>query len=176
MIRDLHHQGLNISQISRETGYIQCENTLLPKPCQYRLPEGHGRANSILIMSISRIAFQEYPLSGARVHLRLHNSQGIRPKDPSCWRSTGTTSVRDQTRGPGPVDWGECDRIEADGRTRIMPDQHPPGRRQRPAPRHTPRRRTHPARSQVSLRASERAAGCRHRAATLPSRSKAAQA
>jgi hypothetical protein len=44
----------------------------------------------------------EYPLSGARVHRRLHNSQGIRPKDPSCWRSTGTTSVRDQTRGPGP--------------------------------------------------------------------------
>jgi hypothetical protein len=61
MIRDLHHQGLNISQISRETGYIQCENTLLPKPCQYRLPEGHGRANSILIMSISRIAFQNTP-------------------------------------------------------------------------------------------------------------------
>lgn len=55
----------------------------------------------------------------------------------------------------------------------IMPDQHPPGRRQQPVRRHTPRRRTHPARSQVSLRASEIAAGCRHHAATPPSRSKA---
>ena len=102
MIRDLHHQGLNISQISRETGYTQCENILLPKPCQYRLPEGHGRAKLDPYKEYIQNRLSEYPLSGARVHRRLHNSQGIRPKDPSCWRSTGTTSVRDQTRGPGP--------------------------------------------------------------------------
>ena len=75
MIRDLHHQGLNISQISRETGYIQCENTLLPKPCQYRLPEGHGRAKLDPYNEYIQNRLSEYPLSGARVHLRLHNSR-----------------------------------------------------------------------------------------------------
>ncbi len=104
MIRDLHHQGLNISQISRETGYHR--NTVrkylaaqtMPIPASRRTrPSKLDPYNEYIQNRLS-----EYPLSGARVHRRLHNSQGIRPKDPSCWRSTGTTSVRDQTRGPGP--------------------------------------------------------------------------
>lgn len=126
MIRDLHHQGLNISQISRTTGYHR--NTIrkylaaqtLPAPA----PRGPRQSKLDPFKAYIQQRIAEYPLSAARIHREIQEmgfdgkytivKEYIRTIRP---RETVQAVLRYETK-PGvqaQVDWGECNRIEEDG-------------------------------------------------------------
>jgi len=126
MIRDLHHQGLNISQISRTTGYHR--NTVRKYLAAQTLPapafRGPRQSKLDPFKAYIQQRITEYPLSAARIYREIQEMgydgkctivkdyiRTIRP------RETLQAVLRYETK-PGvqaQVDWGECNRIEEDG-------------------------------------------------------------
>ncbi len=131
VIRDLHHQGLNISQISRETGYHR--NTVrkyltaqtMPVPAPRRVRPSKLDPFKEYIQQCIR----DYPLSAARIY-RVIQERGfdgkytivkdyirkIRPPTsvPAVFRFETKPGVQSQ------VDWGECGHLNVDGRRRKL--------------------------------------------------------
>gem|GEM_PF-5218457 len=144
----------------------------LPRRIQaHNLDPHNGRDNPWISVSITQIPVKnhsrpDHHMLMPRLFIHLP-CRGLRPQIliRAVTGQTGQRQIHLTRRSAGP---------------RITPDQdhrgHPPGHRQQPAPRHRPHQRTRPARSRVFPRAPEIAAGCKHRAATLPSHSKAVQA
>ncbi|MDD3932247.1 MAG: IS21 family transposase [Methanoculleus sp.] len=131
VIRDLHHQGLNLSQISRETGYHR--NTVrkylaaqtMPTPASRRPQPSKLDAYKDYIQN--RIA--DYPLSAARIYREIQELgfagkytlvkeyiQTVRPNHgvPAVYRYETEPGIQAQ------VDWGECGHLEVDGRQRNL--------------------------------------------------------
>jgi len=130
MIRDLHHQGLNISQISQKTGHHR--NTVrkqITSETPHVLRKIGPQKTSILdpFKEYIQQRLNEYPLSATRI-LREIREQGftghytivkdyirqIRPQE-------GTPAVLRYETKPGiqaQVDWGECYHIDEDGHIR----------------------------------------------------------
>jgi transposase len=129
MIRDLHHQGLKISQISRKTGfhrntvrkYVTAQTSPVPKKRRQR----SSKLDPFKDYIQQRI--NEYSLCATRI-LREIQEQGftghytivndyikqIRPHE-------GTLAVLRYETKPGiqaQVDWGECYHIDEDGHLR----------------------------------------------------------
>ncbi len=131
MIRDLYHQGMTISQISRETGYNR--RTIRKYITTQHPPIGQERSNKSSKLDDYKDYINErirdYPLSAARIYREIQN-QGftgkytivkdyIRQKRP---KESVSAVFRYETK-PGvqaQVDWGECDRIEVDGQLRRL--------------------------------------------------------
>ena len=131
MIRDLHQKGLNISQISRETGYhrdtVRKYITAHTTPTPKKRREQSSKLDPFREYIKQRVA--EYPLSAARIHREIQE-QGFTGRYTlvkeyiSKIRPSATTPavLRYETK-PGvqaQVDWGECDRIEVDGQPRRL--------------------------------------------------------
>ena len=131
MIRDLYHQGLNISQISKKTGfhrntvrkYLAATPPLIPKKRREK------PTKLIPFKEYIQQRITEYPLSAARIfrEIQLQGFTGsyslvktyVRTIRPS---ESPTAVLRYETK-PGvqaQVDWGECDRIEVDGQVRKL--------------------------------------------------------
>ena len=131
VIRDLHHQGLNISQISRKTGhhrntvrkYLTAQTVPSPAPRKVR-PSKLDPFKEYIQQRIS-----EYPLSAPRICREIQEMgfdgkctivkdylRMIRPQTPvpAVFRYETKPGVQAQ------VDWGECGRIEDDGRMRTV--------------------------------------------------------
>lgn len=129
VIRDLHHQGLNISQISRTTGhhrntvrkYLTAHTVPTPAPRRTR-PSKLDPFREYIQQRIS-----EYPLSAPRICREIQEMgfdgkctivkdyiRSIRPQAsvPAVLRYETKPGAQTQ------VDWGECGRIEDDGRVR----------------------------------------------------------
>jgi len=131
MIRDLHQKGLNISQISRETGYhrdtvrkyITAHTTPTPKKRRGR----SSKLDPFREYITHRVG--EYPLSAARIYRELLE-QGftggytiVKEYISQIRPSPGIPAVLRYETKPGvqaQVDWGECDRIEVDGQPRRL--------------------------------------------------------
>ena len=118
MIRDLHHQGLNISQISRETGYHR--NTVRKYLAAQTVPIPASRRTRPSKLDPYKAYIQQrirdYPLSAARIyreiqemgfngkytivrttsgrsgHPRVRRSSGMRPNPVSRRRWTGVSA------------------------------------------------------------------------------------
>ena len=129
LIRDLYNQGLNISEIARETGfdrktirkYIAAQIPLTPTKREARL----SKLNPYTEYIQQRI--NEYPLSALRIYREIQDRgftgkytivkdyiRQIRP------RETVSAVLRYETK-PGiqaQVDWGECDHIDEDEQLR----------------------------------------------------------
>ena len=135
MMRDLHHQGLNISQIARETGYHR--NTVRkyltsqtmpapvprrPRPSKLDAYKGYIQdriADYPLTATGSSVKFKKWDLMEA-YHCQdyIHN----RPQCP-CKRFSGSKTK------PGvqaQVDWSECNHLNIDGRQKRLLLQHDP--------------------------------------------------
>jgi transposase len=128
MIRDLYHQGLNISQISRNTGYHRNTIRKYIAPQTAPTPKNREKRSSKLdnYKEYIQQRITDYPLSAARIYREIQ-SQGfaggytivkdyIRTIRPTEW----TPAVLRYETKPGvqaQVDWAECDRIEIDGRS-----------------------------------------------------------
>jgi len=131
VIRDLHHQGLNISQISRETGYHR--NTVrkyltaqtMPVPAPRRIRPSKLDPFKEYIQQRIR----DYPLSAARIYREIQERgfdgkytivkdyiRKIRPPTsvPAVFRFETKPGVQSQ------VDWGECGHLDVDGRRRKL--------------------------------------------------------
>ena len=131
VIRDLHHQGLNISQISRETGYHR--NTVrkyltaqtMPVPAPRRIRPSKLDPFKEYIQQRIR----DYPLSAARIYREIQERgfdgkytivkdyiRKIRPPTsvPAVFRFETEPGVQAQ------VDWGECGHLDVDGRRRKL--------------------------------------------------------
>jgi len=131
VIRDLHHQGLNISQISRETGYHR--NTVrkyltaqtMPVPAPRRIRPSKLDPFKEYIQQRIR----DYPLSAARIYREIQERgfdgkytivkdyiRKIRPPTsvPAVFRFETEPGVQAQ------VDWGECGHLNVDGRRRKL--------------------------------------------------------
>ena len=131
VIRDLHHQGLNISQISRKTGhhrntvrkYLTAQTVPSPAPRRVR-PSKLDPFKEYIQQHIS-----EYSLSAPRICREIQEMgfdgkctivkdylRMIRPQTPvpAVFRYETKPGVQAQ------VDWGECGRIEDDGRMRTV--------------------------------------------------------
>ena len=131
MIRDLYHQGLNISQISKKTGfhrntvrkYLATTSPLTPK----KRCEKPTKLNPFKEYIQQRI--NEYPLSSARIFREIQR-QGftgsyslVKTYVRTIRPSESTLAVLRYETKPGiqaQVDWGECDRIEVDGQPRRL--------------------------------------------------------
>lgn len=131
MIRDLYHQGMTISQISRETGYnrrtIRKYVTTQQPPSIRNRSTRSSKLDGYKDYIDDRI--RDYPLSAARIHREIRE-QGFsggytivkdylrqtRPKErmPAVLRYETKPGVQAQ------VDWGECNRIETDGQSRRL--------------------------------------------------------
>ncbi|MCT8338414.1 IS21 family transposase [Methanoculleus sp. Afa-1] len=129
VIRDLHHQGLNISQISRKTGYHR--NTVRKYLAAQTVPTSAPRRTRLSKLDPFKEYIQqricEYSLSAARICREIQDMgfdgkctivkdyiRTIRPQAPvqAVLRYETKPGVQAQ------VDWGECGRIEEDGRVR----------------------------------------------------------
>lgn len=129
MIRDLHHQGLNISQISQKTGHhrntVRKQITAQTSPVMRKIVQQASILDPFKDYIQQRI--NEYPLCATRI-LREIQEQGftghytivkdyirqIRPQE-------GTLAVLRYETKPGvqaQVDWGECYHIDEDGHIR----------------------------------------------------------
>jgi transposase len=125
MIRDLYHQGLNISQISRRTGYHRDTVRKYIAAQTSPEPEKRGEKSSKLDTFKDHIKqrIDEYPLSASRIYREIQKQgftggytivkdyiRKIRPPE-------GTMAVLRYETKPGvqaQVDWAECDHIEVD--------------------------------------------------------------
>lgn len=131
MLRDLYHQGMTISQISRETGYNR--RTIRKYITTHQPPIGQKRSNKPSKLDDYKDyineRIREYPLSAARIYREIQNKgfsggytivkdyvRQIRPKESisAVYRFETKPGVQAQ------VDWGECDRIEVDGQPRRL--------------------------------------------------------
>jgi len=131
VIRDLHHQGLNISQISRETGnhrntvrkYLTAQTMPVPAPRRVR-PSKLDPFKEYIQQRI-----RDYPLSAARIYREIQERgfdgkytivkdyiRKIRPPTsvPAVFRFETKPGVQSQ------VDWGECGHLNVDGRRRKL--------------------------------------------------------
>lgn len=131
VIRDLHHQGLNISQISRETGYhrntvrkyLTAQTMPVPAPRKVR-PSKLDPFKEYIQQRI-----RAYPLSAARIYREIQERgfdgkytivkdyiRKIRPPTsvPAVFRFETKPGVQSQ------VDWGECGHLNVDGRRRKL--------------------------------------------------------
>ncbi len=131
VIRDLHHQGLNISQISRETGYhrntvrkyLTAQTMPVPAPRKVR-PSKLDPFKEYIQQRI-----RDYPLSAARIYREIQERgfdgkytivkdyiRKIRPPTsvPAVFRFETKPGVQSQ------VDWGECGHLNVDGRRRKL--------------------------------------------------------
>jgi transposase len=129
MIRDLHLQGLNISQISQKTGYHRntVRKYLAAQTLPTLAPRGTRPSKLDPFKEYIHQRISEYPLSAARICREMQEmgfdgkctivkdySRAIRP------RETVQAVLRYETK-PGvqaQVGWGECDRIEEDGHSK----------------------------------------------------------
>lgn len=131
MIRDLYHQGMTISQISRETGYnrrtVRKYLSIATPPTARPRTTRPSKLDDYQNYIKERI--NEYPLSASRIHREIQGLgftggytivkdyiRTIRPPE------TPIAVLRYETK-PGvqsQVDWGECDRIEVDDRLRRL--------------------------------------------------------
>ena len=129
MIRDLHQRGLNISQISRETGYHRDTVRKYITAQTTPQPQKRGDKSSKLdpYKEYIKRRIGEYPLRATRIYREV-KEQGftggytiikdyvrkIRPhvSSPAVLRYETKPGVQAQ------VDWAECDHIEEDGRWR----------------------------------------------------------
>ena len=131
VIRDLHHQGLNISQIARETGYhrntVRKYLTAQTMPASASRRPQPGKLDPYKSYIQNRIA--EYPLTAARIFREIQemgfDGQYTIVKDyireirsptsvPAVYRYETKPGVQAQ------VDWGECGHLEVDGRQRNL--------------------------------------------------------
>ncbi len=131
MIRDLYHQGMTISQISRETGYnrrtIRKYITTQQPPVGQKRNSRSSKLNEYRDYINERI--REYPISAARIYREIQDRgftgkytivkdyiRQIRPKASisAVYRYETKPGVQAQ------VDWGECNHIEVDGRLRRL--------------------------------------------------------
>lgn len=131
MIRDLHHQGLNISQISRETGYHR--NTVRKYLAAQTVPIPASRRTRPSKLDPYKAYIQQrirdYPLSAARIYREIQEMgfngkytivkdyiREIRPptRVPAVFRYETEPGVQAQ------VDWGECGHLDVDGRRRKL--------------------------------------------------------
>jgi len=131
VIRDLHHQGLNISQISRETGYHR--NTVRKYLAAQTMPTSASRGPRPSKLDPYKEYVQQrirdYPLSAARIYREIQEQgfagkytlvkdyiREIRPPTsvPAVYRYETNPGVQAQ------VDWGECGHLEVDGRQRNL--------------------------------------------------------
>ena len=131
MIRDLHHQGLNISQISRETGYHR--NTVRKYLAAQTMPIPASRRTRPSKLDPYKAYIQQrihdYPLSAARIYREIQEMgfngkytivkdyiREIRPptRVPAVFRYETEPGVQAQ------VDWGECGHLDVDGRRRKL--------------------------------------------------------
>ena len=131
VIRDLHHQGLNISQISRETGYHR--NTVRKYLAAQTMPTPASRRPRPSKLDPFKEYIQQrirdYPLSAARISREIQEMgfrgkgtivkdyiREIRPPTsvPAVFRYETNPDVQAQ------VDWGECGHLDVDGRRRNL--------------------------------------------------------
>ena len=131
MIRDLCHQGLNISQISKKTGFHR--NTvpkyLAATPPQIPKKRREKPTKLSPFKEYIQQRITEYPLSAARIfrEIQLQGFTGsyslVKTYVRTIRPSESTTAVLRYETKPGvqaQVDWGECDRIEVDGQFRKL--------------------------------------------------------
>ena len=131
MLRDLFNEGLSISEIARRTGH--CRGTVRKylssqvPPASKKRSKKPGKLNGYREYIISRL--QEYPLSAKRIYREIQENgftgkytivkdfvREVRPK-------VGVSAVYRYETKPGvqsQVDWGECGRIEIDGKSRKL--------------------------------------------------------
>jgi transposase len=131
VIRDLHHQGLTISQISRETGYHR--NTVRKYLAAQTMPIPASRRTRPSKLDPYKAYIQQrirdYPLSAARIYREIQEMgfsgkctivkdyiREIRPPTsvPAVFRYETEPGVQAQ------VDWGECGHLDVDGRRRKL--------------------------------------------------------
>jgi len=131
VIRDLHHQGLTISQISRETGYHR--NTVRKYLAGQTMPIPASRRPRPSKLDLYKAYIQQrirdYPLSAARIYREIQEMgfrgkctivkdyiREIRPPTsvPAVFRYETEPGVQAQ------VDWGECGHLDVDGRRRKL--------------------------------------------------------
>jgi transposase len=131
VIRDLHHQGLNISQISRETGYHR--NTVRKYLAAQTMPIPVSRRTRPSKLDPYKAYIQQrirdYPLSAARIYREIQE-MGFRGKCTivkdyirEIRPSTSVPAVFRYETEPGvqaQVDWGECGHLDVDGRRRKL--------------------------------------------------------
>ncbi len=131
MIRDLHNQGHNISQISRKTGYNR--RTVRRHLAADTMPQKQNRApkSSKLdpFKDYIRDRINAYPLSAKRIYREIQDMgfsgkytivkdfiHQIRPSDTLLAVYRFETEPGKQTQ----IDWGECGHIDADkGRRKL---------------------------------------------------------
>lgn len=131
MIRHLHNEGLNVSEISRQTGYDR--KTIRKYILAEGIQEGSKRKprGSILdpFKEHIRQRLEDYPLSAVRILEEIkdmgYSGSYTIVKDyvRTIKRSKGIPAEYRYETGPGvqsQVDWGEVDRIIVDGRTRKL--------------------------------------------------------
>jgi transposase len=131
MIRDLYHQGLNISQISKKTGFHR--NTVrkylaaTPSSTPKKRREKPNKLNQF--KEYIQQWINEYPISAARIFREIQ-LQGftkvirfVKTYARTIPPSGRTLAVLRYETKPGvqaQVDWGECDRIGVDGQFRKL--------------------------------------------------------
>jgi transposase len=131
MLRDLFNQGLSISEIARRTGHSRGTIrkylfTQVPPASKKRLKKP-SKLDSYREYIISRL--REYPFTSKRIYREIQEKgftgkytivkdfvREVRPKVgvPAVYRYETKPGVQSQ------VDWGECGRIEIDGKSRKL--------------------------------------------------------
>jgi len=131
VIRDLHHQGLNISQISRETGYHRntVRKYLTAQTMPVLAPRRIRPSKLDPFKEYIQQRIRDYPLSAARIYREIQERgfdgkytivkdyiRKIRPPTsvPAVFRFETEPGVQAQ------VDWGECGHLDVDGRRRKL--------------------------------------------------------
>jgi transposase len=131
MLRDLFNQGLSISEIARRTGHsrgtIRKYLSSQVPPASKKRTKKPSKLDGYRDYIISRL--QEYPLSAKRIYREIQDRgftgrytivkdfvRDVRPKVgvPAIYRYETKPGIQAQ------VDWGECGRIEIDGKSRKL--------------------------------------------------------
>lgn len=131
MLRELHNQGMSISEIAKKTGYNRRTvrkyvNSKVPPVAKKRSPKA-SKLDNYKDYITQRL--KNYPLTASRIYREIQEMgftgkytivkdfvREIRPETGVC------AIYRYETR-PGKqaqVDWGECGYIEIDGTTRKL--------------------------------------------------------
>ncbi len=131
MLRELHNQGMSISEIAKETGYNRRTvrkyvNLKVPPVAGKRSPKA-SKLDDYKEYIIQRL--NSYPLTASRIYREIQKRgftgkytivkdfvRKIRPK-------TGVFAIYRYETEPGKqaqVDWGECGYIEIDGKIRKL--------------------------------------------------------
>ncbi len=128
MLRELHKQGMSISEIAKETGYnrrtvSKYVNSRVPPITKKRAPKA-SKLDDYKDYIAQRL--NSYPLTASRIYYEIQEIgftgkytivkdfvRKIRPK-------SGVYAIYRYETEPGKqaqVDWGECGYIEIDGKT-----------------------------------------------------------